>query len=283
MTRHQKRLSVPKSWPVERKTATFTAKAGAGPHGESGVPLVIVLRDVLGYVDSAKEATYAVNHGGVLVNGDRIDDINRPIGMFDILAFPDRDEHYRVFPDQGGRLGLTPIDADAAGSKLSKVVDKTVVDGGRIQLNLHDGANLLVEEDEYSGNDSIVIDNETNEIVAHFEYEEGALVTAVAGQHAGDIGKVTSIQVTPGSASNTVTVDTDDAEFETVEEYVVVIDENFVSEDTKVPDGEEAETVAESAPDAEAAETDEAEEDVEAAGEESEPAANDDDTEEGEG
>ena len=242
MTRHQKRLSVPKSWPVERKTATFTAKAGAGPHGESGVPLVIVLRDVLGYVDSAKEATYAVNHGGVLVNGDRIDDINRPIGMFDILAFPDRDEYYRVFPDEGGRLGLTPIDADAAGSKLSKVVDKTVVDGGRTQLNLHDGANLLVE-DEYSGNDSIVIDNETNEIVAHFEYEEGALVTAVAGQHAGDIGEVSSIQVTPGSASNTVTVDTGDAEFETVEEYVVVIDENFVTEDTEVPGDEEVEDV----------------------------------------
>jgi small subunit ribosomal protein S4e len=231
MTRHQKRLSVPKSWPVERKTATFTAKAGAGPHGESGVPLVVVLRDVLGYVDSAKEATYAVNHGGVEVNGGTVDDINRPIGMFDILAFPDREEYYRVFPDEGGRLGLTPIDADAAGSKLGKVIDKTIVDGGHTQLNLHDGSNLLVEEDTYSGSDSVVVDNEEKTVVAHFVYEEGALVTAVAGQHAGEIGEVTDIQVTPGSASNTVTVDTGDGEFETVEEYVVVIDENFVEDD----------------------------------------------------
>ena len=231
MSNHQKRLSVPKSWPVERKTATFTAKAGAGPHGESGVPLVVVLRDVLGYVDSAKEATYAVNTGGVLVNGHSVDDINRPIGMFDILGFPDRDEYYRVFPDEGGRLGLTPVDEDAAGSKLGKVIDKTIVDGGRTQLNLHDGGNLLVEEDVYGGNDSIVIDNETKEIVAHFEYEEGALVTAVAGQHAGDIGTVADIHVTPGSASNTVTVETDEGTFETIEEYVVVIDENFVEDE----------------------------------------------------
>jgi small subunit ribosomal protein S4e len=235
MTNHQKRLSVPKSWPVERKTETFTAKAGAGPHGESGVPLVVVLRDVLGYVDDASEAQYAINEDGVLVNGDSVGDVNRPIGMFDILAFPERDEYYRVFPDEGGRLGLTPVDADAAGSKLSKVTDKSTVSGGRTQLNLHDGANVLVEEDEYSGNDSIVIDNETKDVVAHFEYEEGALVTAVAGQHAGEIGAIDEITVQPGSAENTVAVSTADGSFETIEEYVVVIDENFVEDESELP------------------------------------------------
>ena len=231
MTKHQKRLSVPKSWPVERKTETFTAKAGAGPHGESGVPLVVVLRDVLGYVDNSKEAQYAVNTQGVLVNGDNVGDINRPIGMFDILAFPERDEYYRVFPDEGGRLGLTPIEADAADSKLSKVTDKTLVDGGNTQLNLHDGSNLVVDEDEYSGGDSIVVDNESNDVVAHFEYGEGALVTAVAGQHAGNIGTIDDISVQPGSADNTVSVSGENASFETVEDYVVVIDENFVGGD----------------------------------------------------
>jgi len=239
MTNHQKRLSVPKSWPVERKTETFTAKAGAGPHGESGVPLVVVLRDVLGYVDDTSEAQYAINTDGVLVNGSSVGDVNRPIGMFDILAFPERDEHYRVFPDEGGRLGLTPIDADAAGSKLSKVEDKTTVSGGQTQLNLHDGTNLLVEEDVYSGNDSVVVDNESSDVVAHFEYGEGALVTAVAGQHAGDIGRIDEISVQPGSAENTVYVETADGSFETVEEYVVVIDENFVEDDADLPgDGE---------------------------------------------
>jgi small subunit ribosomal protein S4e len=239
MTNHQKRLSVPKSWPVERKTETFTAKAGAGPHGESGVPLVVVLRDVLGYVDDSSEAQYVINTDGVVVDGDSVGDVKRPIGMFDILAFPERDEYYRVFPDEGGRLGLTEIAADAADSKLSKVTDKTTVSGGRSQLNFHDGGNIVVDEDDYSGNDSVVVDNETNEIVAHFEYGEGALVTAVAGQHAGDIGRIEEISVQPGSAQNTVYVETADDSFETVEEYVVVIDENFVDEDADLPgDGE---------------------------------------------
>jgi len=232
MSNHQKRLSVPNSWPVERKTETYTVKAGAGPHGEAGVPLLVLLRDVLGYVDSKKEARYALNQGSILVNGDAITDERRPIGMFDIVAFTEREEYYRVFPDEGGRLALTPIDAESAGSRLGKIVNKEQVSGGDFQLTLHDGTNVRVADaSEYSSDDSLVIDNEDKEIVAHFVYEEGALVTAVDGQHAGRIGHVEEIDVTLGSGSNTVAVEGDDDGFETVESYVVVIDENFTGDD----------------------------------------------------
>jgi len=239
MTRHQKRLSVPNSWPVERKTDTFTVKAGAGPHGEAGVPLVVLLRDVLGYVDSTKEARYALNNDSILVNGDAVSDEQRPIGMFDILAFPERGEYFRVFPDEGSRLALTPVDEEAAGSRLGKITNKTVVPGGVVQLTLHDGANVRVDDDaDYETNDSIVVDSETKEIVAHFEYEEGALVTAVAGQHAGQIGEIDDIDVTLGSGDNTVTVASEDGGYETIEEYVVVIDENF-TDDGEAGDSDE--------------------------------------------
>jgi len=230
MTKHQKRLSVPKSWPVERKTETFTVKADAGPHGEEGVPLVVLLRDVLGYVDSKKEARYALNQGSVLVNGDAVSDEQRPIGMFDIVVFEERGEQYRVFPDEGGRLALTPIDADAADAKLGKITGKQQVTGGDTQLALHDGQTLQLEDaSEYAAKDSVVVDFEDDEIVAHFPYEEGALVTAVRGSHAGEIGEIADIDVTHGSGSNTVRVEQEDGAYETVEEYVVVIDENFTS------------------------------------------------------
>ena len=230
MTKHQKRLAVPKSWPVERKEETYTTKAAAGPHGEAGVPLLIVLRDVLGYVDSKKEARYALGQDSVLVNGEAISDERQPIGMFDILAFAEREEYYRVFPDEGGRLSLTPIDEASAGSKLGKIVGKTQISGGDTQLALHDGQTLLVEDaTTYDGNDSIVVSNDDDEVVAHFTYEEGALVTAVSGAHAGRIGTIDEIQVTPGSSPNNVLIDAEsgDDRFETIEEYVVVIDENF--------------------------------------------------------
>ena len=231
MSNHQKRLSAPNSWPIERKGETFTVKSGAGPHGQEGVPLIILLRDVLGYVDSKKEARYALNEGSVLINGQPISDESRPVGMFDILAFTERDEYYRIFPDQGGRLSLTPIAAEAAESRLAKIVGKQHVKGGATQLQFHDGSNLRVgEDDDYDTKDSLVIDNDTKEVVAHFAYEAGALVTAVDGEHAGEIGEIAEITVTPSSGPNIVRVEQDDGEFETVEEYVVVIDENFTGD-----------------------------------------------------
>jgi len=264
MSNHQKRLSVPKSWPVERKTETFTVKADAGPHGEAGVPLLIVLRDVLGYADTRKEARYALDQDSVLINGKAVSDEERPVGMFDILAFTEREEYYRVFPGQGGRLSLTPLDAESAGSKLGKVVNKQHVPGGDVQLTLHDGQTLVVENEDYDTADSLIVDNETDEVVAHFEYEEGALVTAVNGEHAGEVGRVDAIQVTPGSADNIVQIEQDDGAFETVEDYVVVIDENFTEdapdEDVTEEDTDESETDADEAEVEDAdSETDEAE------------------------
>ena len=291
MSNHQKRLAVPDSWPVERKEATYTTKAAAGPHGEGGVPLLIVLRDVLGYVDSTKEARFALGQDSVLVNGRAVSDERRPIGMFDILTFRERDEHYRVFPDEGGRLSLTPIDADAAGSKLGKIEGKRQVPGGDTQLTLHDGQTLLVDDaTAYGTNDSIVVSNEDSEersssddasgeaprtdddeVVAHFPYEEGALVTAVRGAHAGRIGTIDEIQVTPGSSANNVLIEDvhGDDDFETIEAYVVIIDENFI--EGAVSDEDEAEAEEDEAESE--AEEDEAETEAEDADAETEEAS----------
>ena len=227
MSDHQKRLSAPNSWPIERKEQMFTVKADAGPHGEDGVPLLIILRDVLEYVDSRKEARYALDGGSVTVNGDDTVAVDRPLGMFDILAFHGREEYYRVFPSEGGRLSLTPIDGDAAASRLGKIVGKRSIGGGDVQYTLHDGTTLRQDTGEYDTADSLVIDNESKEIVAHFTYEEGALVTAVAGAHAGEIGEIDQTILTPGSGDNGVVVSQAEGSFETIKEYVVVIDENF--------------------------------------------------------
>jgi small subunit ribosomal protein S4e len=160
--------------------------------------------------------------------------------MFDILGFVERDEYYRVFPDEGGRLALTPIDAESAQSKLGKVTGKRTVAGGRTQLTLHDGQTLLVEDDAIDGGDSVVVDNEDAEVVAHFPYEEGALVTAVRGQHAGEIGEIGEIDITAGSGPNGVVVERDEQRsFETVADYVVVIDENFVEGEGESADAPE--------------------------------------------
>lgn len=226
---HQKRLSAPKSWPVERKNQVFTVGSRAGPHDSEAVPLVVFVRDILGYADSADEVRYALRHGDVLVNGEEIHDIHRPIGIFDIVAFPSRDEYYRVFPGEGGRLALVPIEEEAAEDKLARIDNITVTEG-RTQLNLHDGTNIVVDEDKYSTGDSIVVDLEDDEVVERFAFEEGCAVTAVDGQHSGEVGSLLDVRVTEGSSPNTVSVERQDGTvFETVEDYVFVIGDDITS------------------------------------------------------
>lgn len=224
---HQKRISAPKSWPVERKNQVFTVGSHGGPHDDKAVPLVVFVRDVLGYAESAKELRYALEEDGVVVNGEEVSDHRLPVGTFDIVGFPSRGEFYRVFPGEGGRLSLVPVEEDAADNKLARIDDVTHVSGGRVQLNLHNGANIVVEERDYSTKDSVVVDLETTEILEHFEYEEGSAVTAVDGRHSGEVGELVDVEVHEGSSDNTVRAEkTDGEEFETVEEYVFVIGDN---------------------------------------------------------
>tara|TARA_B110000263_G_C15298942_1_gene506953 strand:+ start:641 stop:1342 length:702 start_codon:yes stop_codon:yes gene_type:complete len=228
MTNHQKTLSAPASWPIERKTTVFTVKARPGPHGEKGVPLLVILRNVLEYVNSTREAKYVLQNRLVLLNGAVANDVRIPVGMFDILAFPTRDEYYRIFPESGGRLSLTPITSDSANSKLGKITGKSQLSPDEYQLALHNGTTLRIPANtDYHPGDSLIIDNETGDIAAHFVYEVGALVTVIGGSHSGKIGTLTNIRVTSGGAPNVVQIKSESLTFETTEPYVVVIDDKF--------------------------------------------------------
>ncbi len=230
MTRHQKRLSAPESWPVERKTSVFTVGPNPGPHDSHAVPLVVFLRDVLGYVENKKEARYVLEKGRVLINGEDVSDHRRAVGTFDIVSIPSRDEYYRVFPGEGGTLSLTPVEPDAATDKLARIDDKTDIGDGEVQLNLHNGSNIVVDDDEYSTLDSIVISLDDAEVVHHFEFEPGKAVTVVEGRHSGEVGEIVERSANEGSNPNTVVIQRGDgSEFETLEKYVFVIGEELES------------------------------------------------------
>ncbi|MDY6779507.1 MAG: 30S ribosomal protein S4e, partial [Halobacteria archaeon] len=227
---------------------------------------------------------YALENDNVLVNGDAVSDHRTPIGTFDIVSFPTRDEYYRVFPGEGGKLSLTPVEEDAATDKLARIDDKTHLSGGRVQLNLHNGDNVIVDEDTYSTDDSVVLDLETGDVVEHFAFDEGAAVTAVDGQHSGEVGTLLGKRVNEGSNPNTVSVERHDGSvFETVEEYVFVIGEDIESLEEQEAGGSGSEAGSE--PETETDEDADDEPDAESEEEEDETADEEeaDDSEDNEG
>ncbi|OYT47886.1 MAG: 30S ribosomal protein S4e, partial [Desulfurococcales archaeon ex4484_42] len=62
--RHLKRLAAPDFWPILKKEYVWTVKPSPGPHPiERSIPLLIIVRDILGYAETAREARRLIAEG----------------------------------------------------------------------------------------------------------------------------------------------------------------------------------------------------------------------------
>ncbi len=231
--KHLKRLSAPKNWQISRKGNKYTTRPSAGPHSvANSLPLLLVIRDLLGYADNAREAKKIIKMGQVLVDGIKRKDHRYPVGLMDIVSLPECNENYMVLLDNKGRIKLCKINDGT--TKLCKIINKTVIRGGNIQLNLHDGRNQIVklsdptksDEDIYKTGDCILLSIPEQNINGHVEFGEGKLAYITGGKHVGDLAKIVSIEKRT-IYSDIITLETENGEeFKTVREYVFVVGED---------------------------------------------------------
>jgi SSU ribosomal protein S4E len=69
--------------------------------------------------------------------------------------------------------------------RLCKIENKTVVPGGKVQLNLRYGANIIADN-TYKSNDSIVISLKPEDrfkILEHYPFAAGNMATIIGGRH----------------------------------------------------------------------------------------------------
>ena len=206
MKKHLKRLPAPRSWSIPRKTHFWIVRPSPGPHGiGESVPLGSILRDMLKVCDTAREARHILNNRGVLVDGRAVTDPKFPVGLMDVLTLSETKAHYRMLVNTRGRMSLVPIEEAEATWKLCRVEDKTTVRGGKTQLNLHDGRNILLAKDAYKTGATLKIHVPDQKVVEHYELSKGAPVLVTAGQHVGEIAHVLEVQRTRNPRANIVT------------------------------------------------------------------------------
>jgi small subunit ribosomal protein S4e len=204
--KHLKRLPAPRSWSIPRKTDFWVLRPSPGPHPiAESVPIGLILRDMLKVCETAREARHILNGRGVIVDGRVVTDPKFPVGLMDVLAFRETKAHYRMLVNTRGRLVLVPIEEGEANWKLCRVEDKTTVHGGRTQLNLHDGRNVLLPKDEYKTGGTLKIHVPDQKLVEHYELGQGAPVLVTGGQHVGEIAHVLEVQRTRNPRANIVT------------------------------------------------------------------------------
>ena len=223
--KHLRRFNAPKSWPIHPKEDTWTVKPAPGAHAiNDSLPLLVIIRDILGIADNSTEAKRLINTGNVLIDGRAKKDYKFPVGFMDILSIPKTGENYRILLDTKGRLTLHPISAEDAEFKLAKIMKKSTIKGGKTQLNLHDGRNVLVEEDEYSAFDVVCLGVPEQEIKENLKFEEGVVVLVTGGKHTGELGKIQEVIVDKSSKANTVIIEKANKDtFLTLKDYAFVI------------------------------------------------------------
>lgn len=226
MSYHLKRLTAPTSWQIAKKEETFITKTCPGPHRAGALPVAVWLRDKMGLAGNMKEVKRILGQRQIIVNGRAVTNPKIGLGIFDIISIPKMDKHYRILMDKAGRLVSIEIDAESAKTRLCKIADKTTVKGGKVQLNLLYGANVLADN-TYKPKDSVVLTLEGDErftIIDHFPFAVGNTAMVIGGQHSGRIGKITEIKVTQGSTPNRIALeDENGVAFETIEENVFMI------------------------------------------------------------
>ncbi len=216
-----KRLAAPRTWSVARKTHRWAVTASPGPHPrERGIPLVMVLRDMLHLCDNAREGERIVHSRKVAVDGRVVTDPRYPIGFMDVVALPEIKQYHRLLIDRRGKLRLVPIDGEAASWKLVRVENKTVVPGGRMQLNLSDGRNILVEKAQYRTADTLRISVPDQKILEVIPFEKGNVAILSGGQHVGELGHLEEEKVERSAKPNVIHFREG---FNTVKPYVFMV------------------------------------------------------------
>ena len=200
--KHLKRLVAPDFWPVLRKEYKWVVKPSPGPHPiERSIPLLILVRDILGYAETGREARKVIAEGHIKVDGKVRRNYKYPVGLMDVIEIVDTGETFRIVPVPVKFMMPVPISREEASFKLCRIENKTTVHGGNIQLNLHDGRNIIIkvadpanpEEDIYKTVGTVKISIPGQELLDYFPLEEGCTVIVIGGRNVGRVAKLVSI------------------------------------------------------------------------------------------
>ncbi len=221
---HLSTLAAPKSWPIKRKGVKWIAKPTPGPHNlQSSIPLIILLRNILKLTKTKRETKKLLNTGAVIINKKIRKEPNFPVGIMDIIEFPKTNQCLMLKLNEKEKFTLVQIKKEDAQYKLYKIINKISLKNKKIQLNLIDGTNLLVEKGDYKTGDTIVYNLLTKKIEKRLGLEKGALIYLISGKHTGVIGTLEEIKKAKDNQPDKIVFKTDAKKFETLKKYAFVI------------------------------------------------------------
>ncbi|SRR3989344_2791763 len=187
---HLKRQEVPKTWPIPRKGSVYVVRPNSKLTG--GIPILVVLRDMLKIAQNKKEVKRAIHMREILVNGRKITDEKHAVSLFDTITIIPMKKNYVVELSEKKKFGLKEIPESESHKKISKVLNKKILKGKKVQINFTDGNNLISDM-KCNVNDSVVVNMKNKKEEKCLPLKERAKVLVFEGKHTGENGVVEKI------------------------------------------------------------------------------------------
>ncbi len=209
-----------------RKAATWLVKGKPGPHNKKvSLPLMVLIRDVLGFATNAREVKKILTSRTISVDGRIRIDPHYVLGIMDIVKLTNAGKSYRIGIDSKSRLIPVEISDEESKKKIAKVISKHTAKK-KIVLHLHDGKNIISNELIKVG-DSVVVMLPQNKIERVIKLEKGARCLITEGKHAGTVAFLEELIEQKGGRRVEARLNASKGEFITVANYLLVVDEQF--------------------------------------------------------
>ncbi|WP_052886143.1 30S ribosomal protein S4e [Thermoproteus uzoniensis] len=228
---HLRRAVSPAWWPIPRKVGgVWAVKPAPGPHSlRRSMPLAVLVRDVLRYAKTLREARYIVARGYIKVDGRVRREYKFPVGVMDVVEVVPTGEVYRLVPDPVSYIKPVQIPSDEADLKLLRIEGKNYVSGNRIQLHFHDGRNLILPADvglRFKTFDSVVYSISGKSVRQHIPFKLGVQSMVFDGSNVGFMGTVVEINWTLKRRLSTVALKSGEEVKRTILDYVMPVGES---------------------------------------------------------
>jgi small subunit ribosomal protein S4e len=187
---HLKRQKSPKNWPIYRKGTKYIVRPRSNI--EKGLPLLVILRDVLRIAQNRKEVKRALHEKQILVNNKIARDERSNVLLLETISILPLKKHYRLGLSDKGKFEVKEIKENEVNQKISKIVNKKILKGKKTQLNLSDGRNFI-SDIKCNINDSAKINLKEKKIEGCLGLKEKAKVLVFAGKHTGERGTIKKI------------------------------------------------------------------------------------------
>jgi small subunit ribosomal protein S4e len=175
---------------------------------------------MLGYCDTAREGRRIIGDRNILIDGRIATNYKMPVGFMDVISIPKAKENYRALLDTRGKIKPIRISKDRAHWKLVRIENITTITGGKTQLNLHDGRNIIIDKKKYKTQDVLKIELPSQKILDSYGLEKGNVAIIIQGKHSGQIATIENYQITKGPKPNIVEFKEG---FSTIKDHVFVV------------------------------------------------------------